>query len=302
MNIDVYLFDREARRAIDRTHPLGRDVTIVCTDGVRLAGSLFEAQNARAAVVIASATGVRKHYYARFASFLRSAGFSVLTFDYRGIGGSKIGSAKDSSAAMHEWGELDLDAAIAWSIAHTGFSSVHVIGHSVGGQLVGLVPNPDRIASMVLVAAQSGDFRLWPAPARWRMAAIFYGVVPSVTRAIGYFPGVLGIGEDLPRGVALEWARWCRTPGYVGRRGFRRVRAPLLAFGFDDDPYAPPAAVSALLDLYESSPQKRRQISRTRVGHFGFFRDRFRNTLWREVQRWLSDENAHTTTAISRTH
>lgn len=283
--LDTYLFDRERRRRQDQRQ---RDVTILARDGTRLAGTLFEPKDMRRAVVIASATGVKRGYYTRFAEFLRDRGTCVLAFDYRGIGGSRIGSAADSPAAMHEWGELDLDAAIEWMILHAGVPRTHVIGHSVGGQLVGLVPDPERIRSIVMVASQSGDIRLWPAPARWRYELLFYGVVPTITHAMGYLPGWFGIGEDLPPGVALEWARWCRTEGYIDRKsGYPKVRAPILALGFDDDPYAPPAAIDALLDFYSSAEKVRRQIKGTRVGHFGFFRDRFRHSLWRDVQAWL---------------
>src|SRR5205085_6589798 len=122
--------------------------------------------------------------------------------------------------------------------------------------------------------------RLWPMPMRLAMAAVWYGVVPGVTRAVGYLPGALGIGEDLPAGVALEWAHWCRTPGYmvgdheVRRAGFARVTAPLLSFSFHDDPYAPRAAVDALLALYVNAKVERRFLRRDegRFGHFGFFR------------------------------
>lgn len=97
---------------------------------------------------------------------------------------------------------------------------VAVVGHSVGGQLVGLLPDASRISALVTIGAQSGDWRLWPLPTRLAMAVLWYGLVPGVTHAVGYLPGSLGIGEDLPAGVALEWARWCRTPGYLAGGGF----------------------------------------------------------------------------------
>lgn len=112
---------------------------------------------------------------------------------------------------------------------------------------------------------------------------------------LGYLPGALGIGEDLPAGVALEWASWCRTPGYLagegfeGRRaGFARLDAPVLAYGFDDDGYAPRAAVDALHAFYVGAKVERRQLGREagRFGHFGFFRERHR-ALWRDVAAFL---------------
>jgi predicted alpha/beta hydrolase len=307
--LDEYLFRPHLRSELDRDAANGPavvpgELTVVhAKDGAALAASVFRARTAAAVarppVVIASATGVRRAFYAGFASFLASRGHDVITFDYRGIGDSRRAARKPK---MHDWGEKDLAGVVEHASVTLGArrGKVDVIGHSVGGQIVGLLP-PAEIESVrrfVSVAAQSGDYRLWPLPSRLAMAALWYGVVPGVTRAVGYLPGSLGIGEDLPPGVALEWAAWCRTPGYlVGgpgaprKAGFARLRAETLAFGFEDDPYAPPAAITALLELYENASVERVHVSRAEVGpvgHFGFFRDRFRKGLWDHAERFLA--------------
>lgn len=315
--LDAYLFQRHERPLVEppprrSVAERGKAVPLLARDGLTLAGTLFEPTSApararaaaRLPVVVASATGVKQRYYRPFASWLASEGYRVVTFDYRGIGGSRAPGAAWHGADMHTWGEQDLAGVLA-QVADDpalggGRGRALVVGHSVGGQLLGLQPEPERIAASVNVASGSGDFRLWPAAARWRMALLWYGIVPSVTRVVGYLPGALGIGEDLPPGVALEWARWCRTPGYlVGepheerRARFARFRAPILAWSFADDTYAPPDAVDAMVALYaESAPVTRRTISRqeARVGHFGFFRERHR-AFWREARSFL-DEHA----------
>ena len=39
------------------------------------------------------------------------------------------------------------------------------------------------------------------------MAVLWHGVMPLVTRVVGYFPAqILGLGEDIPAGVAMQWA------------------------------------------------------------------------------------------------
>ena len=293
-----YLFDRDRRRD-DVVAAAGEHLLIEARDGAALGATLYRAPAGASrapAVVIASATGVRRAYYEAFATFLASRGRDVVTFDYRGIGDSREAAAKPK---MHDWGEQDLAGVVAHAARFFGArdGTVDLVGHSVGGQIAGLLPEPERVRRFVAVAAQSGDYRLWPLPSRLAMAALWYGVVPGVTRAVGYLPGALGIGEDLPPGVALEWAAWCRTPGYlVGgagsarRAGYARLRAEILAFGFDDDPYAPPAAVDALLDLYTGSVVERRRERRDDhgpIGHFGFFRDRFRSGLWEDAARFI---------------
>lgn len=298
-DLDLYLFDRDARRAgvPAAPEPLpGRSVRLVADDGTHLAARVFGgADRASPVVVVAGATGVRQRYYARFASFLAEAGLTVVTFDYRGVGGSLEGEVAASRATMREWGELDLAAAVRFAGA-IGRGPVGLVGHSAGGQLVAFLPRPEALGAIVTVGSQSGDYRLWPTPARLRMALLWYGVVPAVTRAAGYLPGRLGIGEDLPPGVALEWARWCRTPGYYAgdattgvAAGLVKVRAPVLAYSFDDDPYAPPRAVDALLSLYARAPVTRVRVDRAaRLGHFGFFREAARDAHWARARAFLA--------------
>lgn len=297
-DLEAYLYHRH-ERAAEQPGRAARDLTIRTDDGTALAATVFDPvprkKNGKA-ILVAGGTGVLRRFYAPFATWLATEGFTVVTFDYRGIGGSRGGAEMDH-ATMHAWGEQDLASVIAWTADVFGGGKVGLVGHSVGGQLVGLLPESvhERISAIVAIAAQSGDYRLWPMPMRLAMAALWYGVVPGVTHAVGYLPGSLGIGEDLPAGVALEWARWCRTPGYlVGydggeagdrrRAGFGRVKTTLLALSFHDDTYAPSAAVDALLSLYVNAKIERRRFGRRegRFGHFGFFRSRHRG-LWREV-------------------
>jgi predicted alpha/beta hydrolase len=274
IGLDTYLFRRDERPRD------GRDIAVTARDGAPLAATLF--RGGGPAVVIASATGVRRRFYAPFAEWLAGRGFDVLTFDYRGIGGSR----DPARARMTDWGELDLAGAIDAMASEYGTTAL--VGHSVGGQLPALLPDGSPISKIVTVAAQSGDFRLWPMPQRLAMAALWYGLVPGVTRAVGYLPGALGVGEDLPAGVALEWARWCRTPGFFARsNGFARFHVPLLALGFDGDPYAPGPAIDALVALYTNADVERRQLAHPRLGHFGFFRERKRE-LWPEIGDFLA--------------
>lgn len=308
-SIDSYLFHRDRRPRLEPPEDAAptRETHVLARDGYPLAASIFEppedARGSARVVVVASATGVRRSYYARFAAWLASRGTRVVTFDYRGIGGSRPERLTSLDASLVDWAELDLASVVRWVATEFGDGRTSLIGHSVGGQLLGLLPDPTLVRAVVMVGSQSGDYRLWPGVAdRARLSALWYAIVPGIASTLGYLPGSLGIGEDLPGGVAREWARWCRTPGYVvgadgdaRRDGYRRLRAPVLAFGFDDDDYAPPAAVDALLELYENARVTRRQVSRreARVGHFGFFRERFRPTFWKEAAAFLEAPAAY---------
>ena len=271
------------------------EITLTAQDGYRIGATLFEGGDA--AVLVMPATGVPQSYYGKFATYLAGRGFTVLTFDYRGIGRSLHDDIRKLRARMRDWALLDATAAFAALRP----AKVLVIGHSFGGQAVGLLPEPDRVAAALVVGSQSGYWRHWPAWGRAWMWPVTHVALPVLPRILGYFPGSrLGFGEDLPQGVAIEWASWCRHPRYlVGalrvEDRYRRVRAPIRAYAMTDDPFAPPPAVAALLELYPNARGEVRtvhapELGAKRVGHFGFFREAFRDSLWREAADWLESQ------------
>jgi predicted alpha/beta hydrolase len=272
------------------------DVTLRASDGIELAATLFEGDATQGrALIIAPATGVRREFYAPLATFLSTAGFHVLTFDWRGIGGSRAGSLRGFDASMTLWGTRDLPAAIDYAATRWPNARLHALGHSFGGQSLGLAPDARRLSSAVTVAAQSGYYGHWPRPSRYKYALLWRALMPGITRLAGYFPSRrMGLGEDLPAGVALEWARWCRTPDYLGDySGHRRFVAPLLAYSFADDDYAPRGAVEWLHGKYGTKELEHRHLEpralgAKRIGHFGFFRAGDATApLWRQTVEWL---------------
>ena len=270
---------------------------LAARDGYRLGATLYRpsAPGGRAALVM-PATGVPQSYYAKFAAYLAERGFTVLTFDYRGIGKSLQGDIRQLGAGMRDWALLDAPAAFEFLSKNN--QNLAVIGHSFGGQAFGLLPEPERIAAAFMVGSQSGYWKHWPPLGRAWMWPATHIALPLVSRLRGYFPSSrLGFGEDLPANVAIEWARWCRHPRYlVGALGadaaYARFAAPLRAYAISDDVFAPARAIRALLDLYPSARSEMRivhprEVGEERIGHFGFFRERFRDSLWREAADWL---------------
>ncbi len=72
------------------------DISLPATDGYLLGATLFLPRGAkRHAVLINSATAVPRKIYSGFASYLARRGCAVLTYDYRGIGGSRPKAAGD---------------------------------------------------------------------------------------------------------------------------------------------------------------------------------------------------------------
>ena len=153
-----------------------------------------------------------------------------------------------------------------------------------------------RVHALLTVGAQSAWWGYWPQPSRYRMILTWH-LIPVISRLYGYLPGYFGTKQDLPDGVAREWARWARRRQYLMedafRTGFERFRGSLLAYSFSDDDYAPRAAVEGLLDFYTAADVRHRhirpaEIGASSIGHFGFFRETFKETLWRDATAWLA--------------
>jgi len=280
-----------------------REIQIPATDGFALSARQFlPPGEVRANLLLNPATGVRKEFYQRFSAFLAERGFRVVTFDNRGIGGSRPGSLRGFEARMQDWAELDSEGVLRWIEAEHPDEPVVLIGHSFGGQALGLVPSARRLAAAVLVATQSGYWGHWNWLLRPRMLLLWYLMIPLSTALLGYFPAKrLGLGEDQPAGVARQWARWGRHHDYLMRDGKARWRAgyealslPILGFGLADDAYAPRRAMAAILALYSRAEVEHRHVvpgerGLGTVGHFGLFRERFRANLWCELADWLEE-------------
>lgn len=273
------------------------DVTIPARDQSPLAGTLFRPRNGgERGVIIGSAMGVRRGFYARYAMFLRQQGFTVLTFDYRGFGASA--DLDLCRPALHEWGELDLPAAIDW-LEERCAAGVAVVAHSVSSQLLALADNNQRLKGIVLVAPQSGYWQLWDGFYRKILVAgAWYVGIPVLTRLFGKLPGWTFGGADLPAEVAREWAAWGRRRDYIlsyrrdTRQGFARMTAPLMVYGIADDAFAPRRAVDAIAGWYGSTSRERRTLipeASAPIGHFGFFSRRLAAKAWQESAGWLKN-------------
>ena len=143
----------------------GMPVEIPCRDGVRLGGWLWPAVGrSLGRVIINPATGVAARYYHRYARFLARHGYNVLTYDYRGIGASRPGHLAGCGYRWRDWGELDFDAAVRFMHGQEAQGPLNVVGHSVGGFLIGLADSAtlvDRVLAEVACRHAIGDSDLW---------------------------------------------------------------------------------------------------------------------------------------------
>ena len=234
-------------------------------------------------MVFGNAMGVRRDFYAPFARFLAANGIHVVTFDYRA----------DRAADLLDWVQ-DLDAMLLEAKAIAPELPTFLLGHSLGGQLLGLLPHNGLVSGALNVASGSGYYRL-NERMRLQVRIFWFVAVPLLTPLFGHFPGKrLRMVGDLPRGVVERWRRWCLHPGYflaegeVARQACERVWAPIVAYSFTDDAIIAPAAVEALHGCFTGARVERRHVAPAdagvaRIGHFGFFSERHRDTLWAEA-------------------
>ncbi|HXD05260.1 MAG TPA: alpha/beta fold hydrolase [Burkholderiaceae bacterium] len=269
-------------------------------DGQCICAREFAHAGATRVVVIAPAMGVKQDYYLPFAQWLADQGFAAITFDYRGLGESAPRRLRGFRASIDDWALRDLPAVVdAAAARHPGLAMSYV-GHSLGGQIFGLVPNRDRFDTVLTVASGSGYTPLTAARLRRTSWLLWRVIAPAAIALAGYFPGrTLRVVGDLPAGVMRQWRRWCMHPDYVGSEGpavreqYARVRTPITALMFPDDEFMTEPGVRRLHSLYAGAPvrfelMQPQALGLAHIGHFGFFREKMRASLWPRTLEWLA--------------
>jgi len=269
-----------------------KHVEINNSDNQPIVLNVYEAALIKDILIIASATGVKQSFYKKFAAYLASKGISVITFDYTGIGKSLKGNIRKYKANASDWGEKDLQAVIQYAASNFTAASLTIIGHSIGGQLIGFAQSSQIAQKIILIAAQSGYWKFWKGKTRTKMFLTWHVLFPSLIKLFGYMPSKKFSGmENLPGNVARQWSKWCRNPEYLfadvvqDKQYFNTITCPLTSFSIEGDAYAPKEAVEWLAQRYTKAEKKMihlhpNEFNTKRIGHFGFFHERFENSLW----------------------
>jgi predicted alpha/beta hydrolase len=251
--------------------------------------------------------GIPAVRYARFARFLAANSIPVLAFDYRGIGASRTGTLRRFSALAEDWSEFDCGGAIDHLRDRYPAAEIVGVAHSIGTMLIGGAPNVGAISRFVFLCAHTGYYADYMPRYRLPMGLLWHGVMPVLTRICGYFPArLLGLGEDIPAGVAMQWAarrspefRPQATTADSSRATLMLARYPMvkgdvLKIGFTDDAFATRAGGERLMSAFPSlraisvevSPE---QAGMRDIGHFGFFRRDGAQRLWPFVLGYIRD-------------
>ncbi|NHQ87467.1 alpha/beta fold hydrolase [Iodobacter sp. HSC-16F04] len=270
----------------------GQIHTLMTGRGSEITALFFYPQSAaKAAILIVPAMGVSQSYYAPLASWLAEQGFLVASFDYTGMGLSAQGDLRQLEVDILDWARFDCDTMLS-TMTQAG-RPLYWLGHSLGGQLLGLVPGPERITKAITIASGSGYWLENSLSLRWKVWWLWFVLVPVLLPVCGYFPGkrLRKVG-NLPRGVMQQWRRWCLHPDYMlGVEGeavkqqFAAFTRDITALSFTDDELMSAHNTNSLQSFYQNASQSAKRLSPQdigvkQIGHFGFFKPRFADSLW----------------------
>jgi predicted alpha/beta hydrolase len=281
-------------------------------DNYPLKAYLWESSLPRAFVIIHSANSVDQRYYKYFAKWLSEEGFHVLTFDYRGIAASRPLKMRGFKATYEDWAIKDCEGVLTWVQTHYPKLEICLVGHSIGGVLLGLMPGNHAFSSIITVASQTAYYKDWAKAYRWKLYALWHIFQPLLSYMVGYYPGKkLGILEDTPLGIIHEWHNRRKYPDFklqvenkLRRKSyFEKIKSPFLSIGLEDDPIGTYPALVRLHRHYSNAQLEYKMLSPAtfqaqEIGHFGFFKKEMKDKLWGLILERLN-KTLHTNPTIS---
>lgn len=270
----------------DYIRPMSLPIFLQATDGVQLEGILFKPSGIpEGAILIAPGLGIPKEFYCDYCAFLADFGYASFVFDYRGIGKSDINKVNSEKINLRNWGLIDMPCALDFLKKTFPQQKLYLIGHSIGGQLAGLMPNHHLLERIIMISTTGGYWRLFDFPLNLFSVFMWSLHIPITTRIVGYLPKSLTYrGVRIAKGVAQEWAAWSLKKAYIahyfGRtipsHCYADINIPIDNIYFADDEIATPRAIRSMMEYYTNVRVKEHLINpkldgQSRVGHSGFF-------------------------------
>ena len=270
-----------------------KSIDLMTDDDYTLSAHLFEPENSNnKLLLINSATGVKQQIYFSFAQYYSEQGFTVITYDYRGIGLSKPKKMKGFEASMRIWGTEDYKAITNYIKINFPNHQKFCLGHSLGALILGMNEDSKMFEEFIFVGTQNafvGNLKL-----KTKIEAYLgFGIAqPLSTKILGYFPGNwFGLGESLPAGSAFDW----RTL-ILNKKSTNKLLEKVQDFSKDlnqkafviraeDDVWLTEKGVKSLLEnTYPNLKPTYRLIKtseseKNEIGHINFFRS-YNRKLW----------------------
>lgn len=278
-----------------------KTVSITTSDNYSLTATVFEPEvSIDKLLLVNSATGVRQQTYYDFAQFFAQKGFTVITYDYRGISLSKPEKMKGFEANMRLWGNTDYKAITDYIQKEYPHHQKYLIGHSVGALILGMNPDSEIFEKFSFVATQHTYFGHLKFSVKL-MSLLGFGIYqPIITRLKGYFETqLINLGESLPKGVSDDWRTLIlhkksinklleKTPNFS-----RNLKQEVLYLHMEDDDWITEKGMELLMQqtFSEMKPTYRTvKVSESigeKIGHVNFFRKKHQQ-LWEIVFDWFS--------------
>lgn len=272
-------------------------VQINCADGVVLHGKLLIPQQPRAIVQFNAGTAAKKEFYLPFLSFLSENGYLCCLWDYRGSGESAPGSLRGCTYTFRDYGMKDMPAVKAFLQQRYPDLPLLLVGHSAGGQQVGMMPDLTGVKGLLGIAVSTGYAPGMPLGYRLQATFFFRLFSPLSIALSGYVAAKrFGIMEDLPKNVVREWRAWCSSPDYcfdprfygktVPTGHYQAMPFPIHVCWAPDDTVATEANVKRFWSHVKSpypigfSRWEAAAYGQKSIGHFGFFRRKMQDSFW----------------------
>ena len=177
----------------------------------------------------------------------------------------------------------------------------HLIGHSAGGQLIGLMHNAKEISSMFNFACSSGRIKNMKFPFLLQAKFFMNVFIPLNNLVFGYTKTHwVGMGEPLPKNVAQEWKDWCNGKGYVKtafgktihKHWYDELTLPSLWLNATDDNIAINENVKDMLEVFtqlkaDTMTLEPKAYQMKEIGHMKFF-SKNNKKLWEIALNWLN--------------
>ena len=264
-------------------------------------GSLYSPENPKAAILIAPATGIKRYFYNSFAQYLYENQYAVLTFDNRGIGDSKGDNINDFNPSIVNWGKYDMTAALEKLKRLYPNLKYHLVVHSAGGQIFGLMDNANDLSSIFNFACSSGSTHNFNG--LFKLGSLYFMkyYIPINNFLFGHTKTNLkGLGEPLPKDVARQWSDWCLGKGYVKVHlnqiqqdyNFNSVDMNALWVHAIDDKIANYDNVKEMTEVFPNTQSEiltvdPKEYGFKNIGHMSFFSKK-KSKLWPMALEWFS--------------
>ena len=247
-------------------------------------------------LLINSATGVKQQVYFSFAKWCAARGYTVITYDYRGVGLSKPTKMRGFKASMRVWGTSDYKTVTGFIQQNYKDYQKFCLGHSVGALILGMNEDSQIFKKFIFVGTQ--DAYIGHLPKKVAISAVLgFGLaVPFTSNWLGYFPAHwFGLGETLPKGSAMDWRTLIlnrkstsKLFQKIDEDHSKKLQQDAFVIYAEDDPWVKMKGMESLMNnAYPNLKKTYREIKisespKKHVGHINFFRS-YNQNLWQIV-------------------